>query len=248
MIVGNLSVIGISAQKTITLAAVPEQDKDAERILYEEAIKYIDRWNKAEDELASLMRLTIARPIPAVIMVGGVIDVTYLLDTPQGYTWKGAFIDADLRSVETVASDESRVKNFMQISSLQGSVLENRIFEDDFQVGSISTAKLFQLANTQPVTILAIDQANIAAVLPTLTFDQNIKDDITDAVTNQNLTVRIPQSEIAYENWTGIGYIKENPATGESGWMLSGSIAGGMTAWSFDRWPTYYRDHLISVR
>src|SRR3990170_8436558 len=180
-------------------------------------------------------------------MVGGVIDVTYLLETPQGYAWKGAFIDADLRTVEALPrtlSPDDRTLLLMQLSSLQGSVLENRIFEDDFQVGSISTAKLFQLANTQPVTILAIDQANIAAVLPTLTFDQNIKDDITDAVTNQNLTVRIPQSEIAYENWTGIGYIKENPATGESGWMLSGSIAGGMTAWSFDRWPTYYRDHL----
>src|SRR3990172_5385297 len=244
MITGNLSVIGISAQKTITLAAVPDEDKDAERILYEEAIKYIDRWNKAEDELASLMRLSIARPLPTVLMVGGVIDVTCLLDTPQGYTWMGAFIDADLRTIETVASDESRVKNFMQLSSLQGSVLENRIFEDDFQVGSISTAKLLQLPNPQPLTILAIDQANISTILPTLPFDQNIKDDITDAVTNQNLTVRIPQSELAYENWTGVGYIKENLATGESGWKLSGSIAGGMTAWSIDRWPMYYADRL----
>ncbi|OGP73281.1 MAG: hypothetical protein A2W09_03215 [Deltaproteobacteria bacterium RBG_16_50_11] len=246
MIVGNLSVIGISAQKTITLAAVPEQDKDAERILYEEAIKYIDRWNKAENELASLMRLTIARPIPTVLMVGGVIDVTYLLDTPQGYAWKGAFIDADLRTIETVTSDESRVKNFMQISSLQGSVLENRIFEDDFQVGSISTAKLLQLANAQPVTILAIDQANISTILPTLTFDQNIKDDISASVA-EGLTVRIPQSELTYENWTGIGYIKENPTTGESGWMLSGSIAGGMTAWSIDRWPTIIRNRLANA-
>jgi hypothetical protein len=33
-----------------------------------------------------------------------------------------------------------------------------------------------------------------------------------------------------YEDWTGIGYIKENPDTGKSGYMLSGMIAGGMTA------------------
>src|SRR3990170_3538809 len=175
-------------------------------------------------------------------MVGGVIDVTYLLETPQGYAWKGAFIDADLRTVEALPrtlSLDDRTLLLMQLSSLQGSVLENRIFEDDFEVGSISTAKLFQLATS----ILTIDQSNIATVLPTLPFDQNIKDDISASVA-EGLTVRIPQSEIAYENWTGIGYIKENPATGESGWMLSGSIAGGMTAWSIDRWPMYYADRL----
>jgi hypothetical protein len=36
---------------------------------------------------------------------------------------------------------------------------------------------------------------------------------------------------------------KEDPL-GESGWMLSGSIAGGMTVWSDDRWPQYYLDTL----
>ncbi|MDH7556960.1 MAG: hypothetical protein QHG94_08535, partial [Candidatus Methanosuratincola sp.] len=133
----------------------------------------------------------------------------------------------------------------MKISGLQGSILENRIFEEGFQVESISTAKLFTLTrSTQPPTqILTIDKSNIASILPTLPFDQNIKEDIQNSV-NQNLTIRIPQSEIQYEDWTGIGYIKENPVTGESGYMLSGMIAGGMTAWSADKWPEYYRDRL----
>ena len=78
--------------------------KDAERLLYEAANHYIDQWNKAEDELASLLHLSIARPLPTVVTVGGVIDVTYLLDTPHGFEWKGVFVDADVRAIETVGA------------------------------------------------------------------------------------------------------------------------------------------------
>lgn len=238
-IVGNLSVIGISAQKAVIQPqSDPSQQKDAARLLYEEAMNYNDRWNKAEDELASLLHLGISRPLPSVVTLGGVIDVTYLLDTPHGFTWTGVFIDAGLKRIETVTGTQDmddRVQTFMKLSSLQGSILENRIFEDDFQVQSVSTAKLMTVANGSQIPIITIDTTNVASVLPTLPFDQNIKDDITNAV-NQKLTIRIPQSEITYQDWTGIGYIKENSITGESGWMLSGMIAGGMTAWDVSRW------------
>jgi len=251
MITGNLSVIGITAGKAVQGSEFSVQsEKDAERLLYEEAMNYIDRWNKAEDELASLFHLTLARPLPTVVTVGGVIDVDCLLDMPHGFTWKGVFIDADLRAIEIIPSSppfdkgglggflEDRQKLFMQLSSLQGSVLENRIFEDDFKVQSISTAKLFQVVNSQPGTsMVTIDSSNIATMLPTLPLDDNIKEDIINSV-NQNFVIKIPVQELTYENWTGIGYIKENLATGESGFMLSGSIAGGMTSWGLDLWPS----------
>ncbi|MEW6109955.1 MAG: transglutaminase-like domain-containing protein, partial [Nitrospirota bacterium] len=109
MIAGDISVIGIVSQKAVKPEALPLEDKDAERLMYEEAINYIERWNGSEEELASLMHLSITRPIPTVVTVGGVIDVTYLLDTPHGFTWKGVFVDADLRAVEattkTLSSD-----------------------------------------------------------------------------------------------------------------------------------------------
>ena len=192
--------------------------------------------------MASLFHLSITRPLPTVVTLGGMIDVTYLLDMPHGFTWKGVYVDADLRRVEAVVSTQQsatsgqltaesseRVKLFMQLSSLQGSILENRIFEDDFKVESISTAKLFQLAtrNAQPATaIITIDKTNIDAILTTLSYDDSIKEDITNSV-NQNYTIKIPESELTYHDWTGTGYMKENVETGESGWMLSGMIAGG---------------------
>ncbi|MEN8263524.1 MAG: transglutaminase domain-containing protein, partial [Nitrospirota bacterium] len=239
-VVGNLSVIGLVSQRS-TKGTKEHEEKDAEQILFEEAINYIDRWNEAEDELASLMRVALARPIPSVAIVGGVIDVTYLLDMPHGFEWKGVFVDASLRSLSPVQSSEfgvqsERKKTFMQLSALHGSVLEHRIFEDDFGVGSISTAKLFTLNSELGTQNIVIDQSNIHTALPSLSYDDNIKDDIANAV-NQGLVVTIPETESVYEDWTGTGYIKEDLETGEAGYMLSGNIAGGMSAWGVGRWP-----------
>ncbi len=271
-ITGNMAAIGIVAGKvTPSISPLPQggasaaisDEDDAEALLYKAANRYIDRWNQAEDELASLLHLVITRPIPTVVTVGGVIDVTYLLDMPHGFEWKGVFMDAGCRAVSIQPSAFSiganggspsaneRQKIFMQLSALQGSILENRIFEDDFGVESISTAKLFQILSAQQSAIssqlLTIDRTNINAILPSLDLPDYIKDDIGNAV-NQGLTVRLPFADglllnaVSYLDWSGIGYIKENPSTGEAGYMLSGmlvpflELAGGMTAINKESW------------
>jgi hypothetical protein len=245
-IAGNVSAIGIVAQRATQggIQGIPlSEAEDGEQLLYWEAVRYIERWNEAEEELAALMNLAVSRPTPSVATVGGIIDVTYLLGSPQGFEWKGVFVDAGLRTIEAVGSRAEPTGteiDFMKLSSLQGSVLENRIFEDDFQMVSISAAKVFSLASAAapPIEILTVDQSNIGTVLPLLPFDEDIKQDIENAV-HQGLAVRIPRSEIAYEDWTGVGYVKEDPATGESGYMLSGMVAGGMTAGGKDKWEKY---------
>ena len=102
------------------------------------------------------------------------------------------------------------------------------------RIDSISTAKLFQVANSRQIPILAIDKTNIGST--SLPFDAGIVDDLRNAV-NQNLLAKIPNQEMTYQDWTGIGYTKEDIQTNESGYMLSGMIAGGMTAISPDKWP-----------
>ncbi len=252
-IAGNITTIGIVAGKAVPGAAFNAQStKNADALFYGEAINYIDQWNKTEEELASLLHLSLVRPLPTVVTIGGVIDVMTLMNMPQGLTWKGIFMDAAFRSAEVVGSGQvtgssipdpvDREKTFMRLSALQGSVLEHKVIEDDLKIESISTAKLIQVYNQgsegigQGSGLLTIDKSNIDAVLPSLVMDDNIKADISNSV-NQNLRVIIPQMKLVYQDWNGIGYIKENPATGESGFMLSGMIAGGMTAWDVDKWP-----------
>lgn len=245
-VVGNVSVLSVVAQKSVTPPEIAAEDKDAEHILYEEALKYAGRWSEAEDALASLLHLSQARPLPSVALVGGVVDVAYILGTPHGFSWKGVYIDAALRRIyggaakaEGAAAAAAR-KDFMFFSALQGSVLEHRLFEDDLQVESVSTARIFGEVGGAALTI---DSANIDATLPTLPYDDDIKADIAASVA-QKYVVRVPAANATFRDWTGTGYIKENPETGEAGYMLSGMIAGGMTAWSLDKWPDYYASHL----
>jgi hypothetical protein len=233
IIIGNLVVTGLVAQEAVQLATT--DDRNAERLLREETVNYLTRWAQSEDELASLLRVSLARPIPTVINMGGVIDVTYVLDTPHGYQWKGVYVDADLRTIEVVGDNK---KTFMQLSALEGSVLEDRIIRDDFEVDSVSTARLLAIAQGNMINILTIDTSNIDSVLPILPFAENVIEDIRSSI-NQNYVVTIPEQLITYEDWSGIGYIKENMETGESGWMLSGMIAGGMSVFGPERWNEY---------
>ncbi|MCL7488875.1 MAG: alpha/beta hydrolase [Desulfobulbaceae bacterium] len=244
---GYPAVIGLAAQQAVTPGAVPREQKNAERLLFEQAVEYIDQGNKTEEELASLLQMQIARPLPTLVTLGGVLDVVSLLDAPQGYEWKGLYLDADLRTVETIGgiapAGTTPASLFMKLASLQNSLLENRIFEDGFEVESVSTAKLLALAHDSDIPVTVIDSSNIDSVLPTLNLPESIRVNIVNGV-NQGSMITIPETELIYEDWYGFSWIKEDPATHESGWMLSGDIAGGMTAWSLDRWPDFYRDRL----
>ena len=81
------------SQTVVLPEVLPLEEKDAGRLLYEEAMNYIDRWNQAEEELASLMKVVVVRLVPTIVTVGGVIDVTYLLDSPYELDWRGVFME-----------------------------------------------------------------------------------------------------------------------------------------------------------
>jgi hypothetical protein len=226
-VVGNISSLGIVSQQVVGPEVIPAHEKNAERLLHESALSYIERWNSAEEELASFLKVTVARPLPTVVTVGGVIDVAYLFGVPQGFDWKGLFIDAGFRRIETIAAStrDERAREFIRLSALEGSILENRIFEDEYGVDSVSTAKLLASASQT----ISLDGTNADSLVPTLGLPEHVAADILNAI-HQGFNVTLPTEAPGYKNWTGIAYIKENPATGEAGYMLSGMIAGGMTA------------------
>ncbi len=103
MISGNLTALGVVSQNAVIPIGL--DDTKAANLLYREAINYIDNWNKAEVELSSLFKVALSRPLPTIVTLANSIDVTYAGEDPQGFEWKGLFLDADLRSVEAVTTD-----------------------------------------------------------------------------------------------------------------------------------------------
>lgn len=244
--VGSMSVIGIVAGNAVFHEVPEDIEKDLRYVLHGSVAGYVHNWNEAEIELASLLRTSLIRPVPTIVTMGGMVEVEWLLGVPHGTTWKGAFVDADLRAVEITGgfdfgSDADSQKLFVCLSSLQGSVLEGQILNDTFDVGGVSTASAIQWANDNGITIETIDAGNLDIKLSELTLPDYIETDIQNAV-DVGCTVTIPGQSLTIEDWTGYAYIKENAGTGESGWMLSGMIAGGMTAYSPERWDQGYVD------
>jgi len=242
--VGSVSVIGIVAGSPVPLAAMASEDKSAARLLSEVASDYIADWNLAEEELSALLKAPLIRPVPTVATVGCVVEVEWLLGVPVNDVWKGVYLDADLRAVETAggyafSGGTDAQELFISLSGLQGSDLEGRTLTRAFDIESVSTAAILGAAAQAGVAVRTIDSGNIATVLPALGLPGYIADDVTAAV-GEGYTVRIPETSITILDWTGYGYLKEDGATGESGWMLSGMIAGGMTAGKPERWQPYF--------
>ncbi len=78
--------------------------------------------DKAEDELASLLHLDDHKTNTHGGNSRRSIDVTYLLDMPHGFQWKGVFIDASLRAIRhcrgawrCAPCKVNRKKTFMQL-------------------------------------------------------------------------------------------------------------------------------------
>jgi len=245
VIAGYPQLLGIVAQDVVLPQAVAE-NAVADELLYQAALAYIEAWNRDETQLAELHNLVLARPLPTLVSLGGMMKVTELLGQPQSVSWQGLFLDADLRSVEAVvrnAGDDSRLLTFMQLSALQGSALEHRVLEEHFQVESISTARLLRLARNANLTLLTITAENLEAVLSELNLSPIVADDIRTAVA-EGLVVQIPDQPVTVRDWTGTGYLKEVVATGNAGYMLSGAIGGGNTVLGKKFWPRDMADKM----
>ena len=247
--VGYPVVMGVVAQDAI-LPDPADLETIATDQLYQQVLSYSNAWSNGEKELASLLDVALVRPLPSVVTLGGTMYVVELLGEPQGTEWRGLFVDADLRRVEAVergTAADDRERTFMELAALEGSVQENKVYENGFGVESISTAKLFGLAHDAAANFLTIDintpdYANLIAGLP---FSETIKTDLTDSVV-AGFTVQFPDTMQVYQDWSGIGYIKEDPVTGEAGYMLSGMTAGGYTVVAKAAWPPEYLPYLVS--
>ena len=221
-IAGNVIAIAVVASNTVPPKAVTAQELDAGQILYETAMTYMEKSIRAEQELASLMQLVVARPVPSVVIAGNVLDTTQ-----QKTQWKGVYIDTALRAVETVQSGKSplfRPETFMELSALEGSVQGHMTLEETLQTGSVSTARLLSLAKASGAAVLTLDKTTAPDILPGLSLETGIRQDITSAL-NRNLSVQIPQERITCLDWSGRGYVKEDPRSMEAGYMLAGGIS-----------------------
>jgi RHS repeat-associated protein len=229
VVAGNLTAIGLAAGQV----TAEEGDDEAAQLLARLAFHYLDRWNRADEELAALLRVVPIRPSVSACLVQSAVEVEYAGGDPLypvRYDWRGLAIDADRRPSAPVGIEsDAAERDFLLASSLEGSVLEHRLFEEDLAIASVSTAKALQLAVQGGIEVLDLGPENAESALPELPLDDGVKDEIRAGVA-QGYRVRVPAAPLTLQAWTGTGYLILDVETGEAAWQLQGGHSGGVTA------------------
>ncbi|MHB8843570.1 MAG: transglutaminase-like domain-containing protein [Nitrospirota bacterium] len=197
------------------------------QMLYSIGVSYFHKLSFENAIYAKNLHLINLRQ-PAEAMVTHKIEVSYLYGMPRAASEGGLNMDVD-RNVNVVVSpnqDGERIKAFMILSGLSSSAWENRIMEVFLQIPSVSTTRLLKLASDQGITIYNITDSNLNEILPQLQVSSDVKTDIVNAV-NAGKKIIISKTNIAYNQWNGVGYVVMNPTNGAAGYMINGGLLSG---------------------
>lgn len=126
-------------------------------------------------------------------------------------------------SLRKQAGDE---RAFLQAAGRFSSALENSIFENAGH-GAVSTIRLHELALERGIPIHRIDSSNKAQVWPQLRLNPAIESQISTAVDSGKI-VTVSQNELVAGDWSGVGWIVADPASGASAYLISGGLNGAL--------------------
>lgn len=156
--------------------------------------------------------------------------------TPKLVKIEGLYMDADclMQVAKSKDGKSDTVKHYMLSFGMTSSTLEHSVPEllfsppDSPSAEGVSAVKALQIANDQGIPIYTINQFNITSILPQLQIDQQVKDDILNAI-NAGKVVTVSKTNINFNGWNGCGYIIINPDTGAGAYMISGAFNGSWT-------------------
>ena len=232
-------------------------------LLYTNALTYLAELDSMNNMAAKTKNVN-AITLPSETIFATKLRVSLFFGIPRFVSPGGLNMDADylMQVVKAKDGNNDTAKQYMLLSGITSSTLENGVPEQYFStldnpVEGFSAIKALRLADNQGITIYTIDHTNITTNLPLLQVDQQVKDDIQNAV-NAGKIVIVSKSNISYNGWNGCGYVIINPETGAGAYMISGGLNGAalmvfmdmfvnFSAWS-DAWNNicqYWGDALI---
>ena len=146
-------------------------------------------------------------------------------------TFRLDILGSSLNSI-SLKNNDADDKSFRSAVGYISSYLESLILEQATGIDSVSTAKVFMLSEAKGLELRYITPANADAV-DALRINAHDKEEVRTAVA-AGKTVIVPEEDITFNNWTGTGYIVQDPETGAVSYMLTNGLHGGGTTTTFD--------------
>ena len=217
----------IERLKALTAANAPEEAIRSEQ-LYLVGLRYMQH---VDDGLAFATGVRWQRAVKRVFEanVRRQLDITYnIAGAPVRLKPAENNIDVSrlLVGIVPINNDTSHKAEALALAGLQSSYLEGAIWEEMHQVQGISAAKALLLAKAQGQQLHTVTSANVDAVLAQTTLAADVEAEIRGSVA-QGRIARIATANISLGNWTGTGYILQDPRTGAATYPISGGLAGG---------------------
>jgi len=206
-----------------------KRDDRLGELLHIAAMFHFARLDHFMDELSRSENIVNLRH-PSESMAGMSFHTDYLFETPTTVSSVALTMDVD----RDVTYPASRTNNsdaeswFMIQKGLRSSSLEHFTFEELMGFDAVSTVRMFALANQQSVPIYIVNSDNSERV-PELQIASAEKQNILNAIYTGK-TVLVPEKEIQYLDYSGIGYAVIDPGSGAGAYMISGGLNGGSTA------------------
>ena len=164
------------------------------------------------------------------------LQVLYSAGAPVEMTWLGLQVDIDERgrfNHDAALRTGIRANSFSELygvlDGMQSSILENRVFEDQFSRDAVSTIKILQLASDQGIPLCTIT-SSVGAECPGFSHPAYVLAEVNNRIA-AGRTVTIPRDPITVDNWTGTGY--SALSGGGGGYLIQGAVSppieGGAT-------------------
>lgn len=240
-----------SINDTINLNDQTTLDDRLGELLHLSAMLYHQNYNQAIRKIAPLNQVVDVRDVSEIIYLL-TVNVDYIFGVPKRITPVGitADLDRDTHLVIPVDGDLSRRKPYMQLISSQSSYLEHSVTEKMYKTEAISAVKGIQMAKDLGIPVHTITKQNITTILPLLQLSFDLESEIQNAI-NSSQEVIVPERNLTYFDWTGVGYIIQDPLDGDGAYRISGGFGGAVsvsTAYIFDLAATIESDFAQRAR
>ncbi len=199
-------------------------------LLHNISMQYFGQVNGASKALESQMHIYCPKGISAgfVFVKTSYLHVFGVPSSPPVVSSLMMDIQRYVQSPFSITGDLEQEREFTKIQGLNTSFYEHAVIENLMNIETVSAVKALQIANESGIPIYSITDVNINEILPLLTVSQEVKNDIQNSV-NAGKEVTISKDNILLNEWSGVGYIVRNPATGEGAYMISLGLSGSGT-------------------
>ncbi|MFZ3138173.1 MAG: transglutaminase domain-containing protein, partial [Thermodesulfovibrionales bacterium] len=205
----------------------PYNDPFLGEILNMTILRYFYNIDESKSQFAEVVHYSYSKDISEGI-AGKNIDVSYIYGVPYKIVPSTYWVDIqrEVSLLLPIDGDNGKRIEIINLLGLTSSVLENQTLERMMSIESISAVKAIQIANDRGIPIHYIDQGNLTQELAVMSVSEDVKTFIRNTV-NQGKIVTVPETNLQYNLWYGVGWIVEDPATGAGAYLISGYLMGG---------------------